>query len=311
MITRRHVLALAPLALSIPALSRLARAQDRLPVVASFSILGDLVANIGGERIALSTLVGPNGDAHVYSPSPSDARKVKEARLIVTNGLKFEGWIARLIRSSATNGAVVEAARGVKTIVVDENSPAHDHGDHSHAGETDPHAWQSVVNARVYIANIRAGLIAADPAGNDSYEANASAYLAKLDALEQEIMALLAKIPAERRRIITSHDAFGYFGDAYGLAFIAPQGISTEAQASARDVGRIIQQVRKDRIAAVFLENISDARLARRIAEESGAKIGGTLYSDALSDASGPAATYLDMMRHNARTITEALTPRP
>jgi len=309
MITRRHLIATASALVAGHYLQTRAQAQEKLPVVASFSILGDLVANVGAERIALATLVGANGDAHVYSPSPADARKVKDAKLVVTNGLKFEGWIARLIRSSATKAQIVEAANGIKTIVVDENSPAHDHGDHSHAGETDPHAWQSIANAKIYVENIWAGLAAADPAGKALYEANAKAYLARLDALDAEVKALVAKIPAERRRIITSHDAFGYFGDAYGLAFVAPQGISTEAQPSARDVGRIIQQIRKDKIAAVFLENISDTRLARRIADETGAKIGGTLYSDALSDASGPAATYLDMIRHNATTIAKALTP--
>jgi zinc/manganese transport system substrate-binding protein len=284
-------------------------AQDKVPVVATFSILGDFVGNVGGERVALSTLVGPNGDGHVYSPTPADARKIKEAQVAIVNGLKFEGWITRLVRSSGTKAKVVEAAKGVRTIKVDESSPAHDHGDHSHAGDIDPHAWQSVGNAKVYVGNIRDALIAADPAGKEAYAANATAYLARLDELEREVKEIVAKIPPDRRRVITSHDAFGYFADAYGISFVAPQGVSTEAEASARDVARIIQQIRKEKITAVFLENVSDPRLTKRIADETGAKVGGTLYSDALSDASGPAATYIDMVRHNARTLAAALAP--
>jgi zinc/manganese transport system substrate-binding protein len=284
-------------------------AQDKVPVVATFSILGDFVGNVGGERIALSTLVGPNGDGHVYSPTPADARKIKEAKVAFVNGLKFEGWITRLVRSSGTKAKVIEASKGVRTIKVAESSPAHDHGDHSHAGDIDPHAWQSVGNAKVYVGNIRDALIAADPAGQEAYAANATAYLARLDELEREVKEIVAKIPPDRRRVITSHDAFGYFADAYGVAFVAPQGVSTDAEASARDVARIIQQMRKEKIAAVFLENVSDPRLTKRIADETGAKVGGTLYSDALSDASGPAATYIDMVRHNARTLAAALAP--
>jgi zinc/manganese transport system substrate-binding protein len=284
-----------------------AAAQDKVPVVATFSILGDLTRNVGGDRIALSILVGPNGDGHVYAPTPADARKIKEAKLVVANGLKFEGWIARLIRSSGTKAGVVEAAKGAKTITGGDTSPAHDHGDRSHAGDTDPHAWQSVANTRVYVANIRDALTAADPDGRETYAANTTSYLAKLDEVEREIRDTLKAVPPERRRVITSHDAFGYFAQEYGVAFVAPQGVSTEAEASARDVARIIQQIKKERAAAVFLENVTDARLARRIAEETGAKIGGTLYSDALSDPAGPAGTYIDMMRHNARTIAQAL----
>jgi zinc/manganese transport system substrate-binding protein len=178
----------------------------------------------------------------------------------------------------------------------------HDHG------ALDPHAWQSVGNVKLYVANIRDGLIAADPAGKADYEANAAAYLAKLDALDREVKAAVAAIPRDRRKIITSHDAFGYFEKAYGVSFIAPQGVSTEAEASAKDVARIIQQIRRDKIPAVFLENVSDPRLIERIAKESGAKVGGRLYSDALSGEGGPAGTYIDMMRHNIRALSAALS---
>ncbi len=170
------------------------------PVVATFSILGDIVQNVGGDRITLTTLVGPNGDGHVYSPTPTDARRIKDAKLVVANGLKFEGWIARLVRSSGTKARLVQAAKGVKTIEVDESSPAHDHGDHSHAGETDPHAWQSVANMKVYVANIRDALIAIDPASNEAYEANATAYLSKLNDLEREIRETLA-LPGHFERV--------------------------------------------------------------------------------------------------------------
>jgi zinc/manganese transport system substrate-binding protein len=275
---------------------------DKLPVVASFSILADVVSNVGGDRVAVKSLVGPNGDAHVYSPSPADAKTLADAKVVFTNGLGFEGWIARLIKSSNTKAPNVVATKGIKPRKL---ADAHGHG-HSH-GEGDPHAWQSVPNVKAYVVNIRDGLIAADPAGKAAYEANAAAYLAKLDALDREVKESIAKIPADRRKIITTHDAFGYFKDAYGVEFIAPQGVSTESEASARDVARLIQQIRKQKIPAVFMENVSDPRLLKRIADETGAKIGGTLYSDALTDEKGDAPTYMDLIRHNIRTLSAAL----
>jgi zinc/manganese transport system substrate-binding protein len=283
-----------------------ARAQDaRLPVVASFSILADIVQTIGGERIALTTLVKPGLDAHVYTPTPADAKAVGGAALVVVNGLKFDGWMRRLTQSSASKATIVEAAKGVAERV--EKAHAHDKHGHDHGG-MDPHAWQSVPNVTIYAANIRDALVAADPAGKAVYEANAARYLAELDALDAEIRAAVAKIPAERRKVITSHDAFGYFQQAYGVTFIAPRGVSTASEASAKDVARIIQQIRREKIAAVFIENITDPRQIEQIAKESGAKVGGTLYSDALSAADGPAPTYIRMMRHNIRVIGEALT---
>lgn len=273
-------------------------AQEKLKVVATFSILADLVRNVGGDRVVVDALVGPNGDAHVYQPSPGDARTLADARLVFANGLGFEGWINRLVKASGTKAPTIVAAKGVK--------PRKAEDDHGH-GEADPHAWQSVANARIYVANIRDALSLADPAGKDSYAANAAAYLGKLDALETEVKAAIEKIPSDRRRIITTHDAFGYFAAAYGVAFIAPQGVSTEAEVSAKDVARIITQIRKQKIPAVFLENVTDERLLKRIGAESGARIGGTLYSDALTDANGRAATYLDMMRHNVKQLAAAL----
>jgi len=275
-----------------------APAQDKLKVVATFSILADLVQNVGGDRVEVSALVAPNGDAHVYAPTPADARTLGAAQVVVTNGLGFEGWIERLVKASGTKAAMAVASKGVK--------PRRAESDHDHGG-SDPHAWQSVANAKIYVANIRDALVKADGAGKTAYEANAGAYLAKLDALDNEVKTTIARIPADRRRIITTHDAFGYFKDAYGLDFIAPQGVSTESEASARDVARIISQIKKQKIPAVFLENVTDPRLLKRIGEESGAKMGGTLYSDALTDGNGPAPTYIDMMRHNVRQLATAL----
>lgn len=301
MLNRRSVLLglTAAVALPLPVF-----AQEKLPVVASFSILGDFVREIGGDRVAVTTLVGPDGDAHVYSPTPADAKTVAGAKLVVVNGLKFEGWLTRLIKSSGTRATVATATTGITPLKM-----ADDHG-HGHGGE-DPHAWQSVANAKLYVGNVRDALVAADPAGKAGYEANAAAYQTKLDALEAEIKAAVARIPADRRKAITSHDAFGYFVKAYGIAFIAPQGVSTEAEASAKDVARIIRQIKAEKVPAVFLENITNPRLAEQIAKESGAKIGGRLYSDALSAADGPAGTYIAMMKHNISQIEKALVAGP
>ena len=297
MFTRRLVLAGAIALATTPAL-----AQEKLPVVATFSIIGDLVTNVGGDRVALTTLVGPNGDTHVYSATPADAKHVADAKVIIMNGLGFEGWIDRLVKASKSKATVVAATRGVRARRM---TGGHDHG-HSH-DEFDPHAWQSVANAKIYVANIRDGLIKADPAGKVEYDANAKAYLEQLDALDKEIRSAIAAIPAARRKVITSHEAFAYFEAAYGIDFVAPQGVSTESEASARAVAQIIRQIKAEKIPAVFLENISDPRLVKRIADETGAKVGGTLYSDALSDGKGPAATYIDMMRHNLRQFAAAL----
>ena len=290
-----------------------ALAQEKLPVIASFSILGDFVREVGGDRVAVTTLVGANGDAHVYSPTPADAKAMAGAKLIVINGLKFEGWMTRLIKSSGAKATVATATTGITPLEAeddhDHDKKGHAHG-HDHGG-VDPHAWQNVANAKIYIANIRDALTKADPAGQASYEANATRYLAQLDAVEAEVKAAVARIPADRRKAITSHDAFGYFVKAYGIEFIAPQGVSTEAEASAKDVGRIIRQIKAEKIPAVFLENVTNPRLVERIAKESGAKIGGRIFSDALSDANGPAGTYIAMMKHNISQIEKALAAGP
>jgi zinc/manganese transport system substrate-binding protein len=297
MFTRRRMLAAAAGAGSL-LFGGAAHAQEKLKILASFSILGDLVRRVGGQRVALAVLVGPNSDAHVYSPAPADAKKVADAKVVIVNGLGYEGWMSRLVRAAGAKADLVVASKGIK----ERKAQGH----HGHAG-ADPHAWQSVANAKIYVGNIRDALAAADPAGKAEYERHATAYLEELDRLDREVKAAVAAIPADRRRIISNHDAFGYFQQAYGVEFIAPQGVSTEAEPSARDVARIITQIRKNKIPAVFLENIADPRLMQRIAQESGARIGGKLYSDALTEEGGEAPSYIELMRHNLRTLSAAL----
>lgn len=418
------------------------QAKDPVPVVATFSILGDLVKQIGGNHVSLTTLVGPDGDAHVYQPTPADARAVSRAKVLFVNGLKFEGWIDRLVDASGFKGVRIVATKGIKAIpfedndehgdsnhafewagvfdlsvgtynwsfakvggkyadpamkmvilksdkidvteekaeklLEDKNSDAkhhndilvaqdkaytlnfedtkkatnftveitkagkyafftehmpfefeadehffkdiagkdvepvmqepdagHDHG-HSH-GAVDPHAWQSATNIGIYIDNITMALAIANPSNAKDYFKNRELYVAKIRALDADIGSRMNAIPDNSRTVVTSHDAFGYFAKRYGLKFIAPQGMSTESEASAKDVAKLITQIRKEKISAVFVETITDNRLIKQIANETGAKIGGTLYSDALSKPSGPAGTYLKMMRHNASTILSAL----
>jgi zinc/manganese transport system substrate-binding protein len=302
--TRRHLISLTAAAAALAAAGGLVpgrgqnKTQARPRAVATFSILGDLVRNVGGERLELTTLVGPNGDVHVYAPTPADVKTIAVAGVVFVNGLGLEGWVDRLIAASGNYAAVAVASRGVKP-----RSAESAHG----RTASDPHAWQSVANAKIYVGNIRDRLIAIDPHGENVYKANAEAYLAALDNLDGEIRSAVEAIPVARRKVITSHTAFGYFADAYGIEFLAPEGLSTEADPSARDIAVLIEQIRREKIPAVFIENITDPRLLQRIAAETGVRIGGTLYSDALSPPDGPAATYIDMMRSNARELTSAL----
>lgn len=319
MVTRSLSLALA-LAASTLAFSP--AMAEPLKVVASFSILGDMVKQIGGDDVAVTTLVGPDGDAHVFEPTPKDAKALGEAKVLVENGLHFEGWMPRLVKASGFSGETITASTGVKPrdltpdeLALEEAEEAHDHKaeghteaehDHDH-GTVDPHAWQSLPNGEIYAKNIADGLAKADPAHAKEYKERGDAYIAEMKALDTKIRAEIDQVPEQQRLIVTSHDAFGYFGQAYGIRFIAPQGVSTESEASARDVAGIIDQIRKQNIRAVFVENISDPRLIDQISRETDAKVGGALFSDALSPASGPASTYLDMFRNNADEIVKAL----
>ncbi|WP_305971805.1 MULTISPECIES: metal ABC transporter substrate-binding protein [unclassified Mameliella] len=331
MTTRRSILrsAAAMVALSLGG-PVAAQTAEPARVVATFSILGDMVERIGGEFVDVTTLVGPDGDAHVYQPTPAAARSVSEAQVLVVNGLEFEGWLDRLVDASDFDGTRVVATTGIEPIAFEDDhyddhdhhddhddhgdehaEDAHhdDHDDHDdhHHGAFDPHAWQSLRNAVIYVDNITAALAQADPENAATFYQNRAAYVAEIEALDAEIRAIVAELPADRRTVVTSHDAFQYFGRDYGLTFLAPQGLSTESEASAQDVAHLIEEMRDQGISAVFIENIADSRLLQQIANETGATIGGTLYPGALSGPAGPAPTYLDMMRHNAKTLAQAL----
>ena len=283
-----------------------AAAAESLPVVASFSILGDLVQRVGGEHVQVYTLVGPLADAHVYQPTPADVKTLARARLVVVNGLGFEGWIDRLMQSSGYRGPIVVASKGV-TLLAKEASIAGRRAAHAHAAGVDPHAWQDLAQARHYVDNIAVALAQVDPANKTAYQANAARLKAQIDLLDSEIRASLGRLPVARRVVVSSHDAFAYFARAYGIRFIAPVGVSTDAQPSAAAVGAIIRQIRQEKIPAMFIESISDPRLLERISAESGASIGGILYSDSLSPPGTAADSYLGMMRTNAKTLAAAL----
>lgn len=289
-------------ALMFAAMLASAQAAEKVKVLASFSIIGDLVREVGGEQVDVDLLVGPNVDMHDFQPSPADSRKFSDAKLVVINGLGLEGWADRLVKAAGYRGARLVASKGVKALAGHE----HGHREGGH-GRYDPHAWQDVGNVKIYVTNIRDALIGVDPANKTAYQQNAENYLKQLDALDRGIRAAWADIPKQRRRVITSHEAFDYYGDAYDVEFLGARGISEDAEPSARDIARLIQQIKKEKIKAFFVENISSNRLLERIAQETGAKVIGTLYSDALSEPSGPAATYVDMMRYNTRALTDAL----
>ncbi|WP_338663574.1 zinc ABC transporter substrate-binding protein [Pararoseomonas sp. SCSIO 73927] len=303
--------------LALPAI-RPAGAQGGLPVVASFSILGDMVRQVAGDRpLALSVLVGPDGDAHDFQPRPSDAERLRGAALLVRNGLGFDDWLNRLTDAAGFRGAAAIATDGVATRAAEAGPHDHSH-DHSHGGgrrgrgegvarAPDPHAWGDPRNARIYARNIAAGLSAADPGNAALYARNAEGFSARLTALDAEVRAAVAMVPEGRRRVITGHDAFGYYGDAYSIRFLAPQGVSTHSEASAAGVGRLIRQIRAERITAVFLENMAESTTLERLAREAGVRVRGRLYSDALSPPDGPAATYEALIRHNTGLLVPAM----
>ena len=306
-LTRRAALAVAAgLFAATPA-----TAQDKLPVVATFSILGDMVRTVGGDDVSVATLVGPNGDAHGFEPKPADARTVGGAKLVVANGLGFDDWINRLVKAAGYKGPVVIASKGVKARKA-EHEHEHGHeGGHKHGGHdedaTDPHAWQDIGNGRRYVANIADALAKADPDHAAAYWARAEAYDRELAALDAELRAQLNAIPRPKRKIITSHDAFGYFGKSYGIDFLSPVGVSTDSQPSAKDMAALIRQMKQKKVRVLFIENMTDPRLVQQLAREGGGIVGGQVYSDALSERDGPAPSYVEMFRHNVREFTAAL----
>ena len=289
---------LACMALSAPLLLPAAsHATEPLPVVASFSILGDLVKVVGGDRIKVSTLVGPDADAHTFEPSPADAKTVLGARLLVINGLHFEPWAEKLAKSSGYKGATLIASDGVKPRTMPaEEGPGH-------PDDIDPHAWQDPRNVVIYVKNIAKSLSSLDPAGASSYQANSTAYIRELEALDADAQKQFAALSARQRQVITSHDAFGYFGARYQIKFLAPQGVSTESEPSAKEVALLIRQIKKDKIRAVFMENMSNSQLLAQIAKDTGVTLGPRLYVDALSSPEEPANTYLKLMQHNVTQL--------
>ena len=278
-----------------------ASAQTKLKVVATFSILGDLVAEVGGDRIDLAVVVGADIDAHTYQPKPTDARTLAAAQALVSNGLGFEGWIDRLAKAAPFKGRPIVATAGVAIL---EAAPSHGH---SHAHGPDPHCWQDVGRVRRYVANIAAGLAAADPANAATYRERAQSYDQQLAELDQWIKAEIAKVPADQRKAITGHDSFRYFSKAYGVQFQSPRGYNTNSEPSAKDVAALIRQVREQKIKALFVENMTNPGLVDQIAREAGATVGPRLYSDALSAPGGPAPTYVAMMRHNVTALVTGM----
>ncbi|MBE2262676.1 MAG: metal ABC transporter substrate-binding protein [Burkholderiaceae bacterium] len=283
--------------------SGLANADDKIPVAASFSILGDLVRVVGGDRVAVTTLVGPDQDAHAFEPRPADARTLLATKLFVTNGLSFEPWATRLAQATGYRGATVVASKGVKPIP--SGAPGN-HGSHRHE-TADPHAWQDPENVVLYVRNIAAGLSGIDPQGANGYQANAEAYAKELRALDAWAREQFAAIPLDKRKVITSHDAFGYLAARYQIRFLAPQGVNTDAAPGARQVARLIEQILREKIKAVFVENMSNPKLIEQLAKDTGVAVGARLYADALSSAGQPGSSYLLMMRHNVAQLAAGM----
>ncbi len=282
-------------------------AAEPLRVMTSFTILHDITRRIAGEYAVVETLVGPDADAHVFEPAPRHARALSQADLVIINGLEFEGWMERLVAASGYRGPLVRASDGIDPLEMDDG--AHDHHGHHHHGQADPHAWHDVSLVRQYVRNISRALSQVDARHAENYARRAARLDVELEALDDWVRETLAQAP-EPRRVITSHDAFSYYGRAYGVEFLYPVGWSTDAEPSAATVGALIRQLREDDVRVLFVENISDPRLIERIASEGGGVVGGVLYSDALSPADGPASTYEEMMRHNTRTLVDALRER-
>ncbi|WP_372623197.1 metal ABC transporter solute-binding protein, Zn/Mn family [Falsiroseomonas sp.] len=312
---RRRILLLFP-ALALPSLTGgAATAQQRPQVVASFSILGDMVGQIAGQRVQLRTIAGPNADAHSFQPRPSDAEALRNAALVVRNGLGFDGWVDRMIRAANYRGPVATATEGLVPRRMEAHGHAHGHGGaeqrqpHAAAPRTapDPHAWQDPRLGALYARNIARGLAGADPANAAAHQAAGEAYAARLEALDVWIREQLAAVPEAKRVVVTSHDAFGYFGAAYGIRFLAPQGVSTAGEPSAAQVARLIRQIRAEGTTAVFIENMGSPATLERLAREAGVRVRGRLFADALSEPGGPAPTYEAMFRHNISLLVPAM----
>ncbi|KEG19871.1 metal ABC transporter solute-binding protein, Zn/Mn family [Bartonella bacilliformis] len=290
-----------------------ATAHDKIKVVVSFSILADLVKNVGGDHIVMTTLVGPNANIHMYEPTPRDAKALRNAHIIFINGLYLENFIHRLIAANSTKAPLIVASANISLPQIEKHTHdtehhMHDTGHNHMHSDVDPHAWQTIPNVKIYVKNIATAFCEIDQQSCDSYNKNASAYIHKLNAVQTIITTQISAIPEDKRTIITSHDAFGYFAHEYGFTILAPESVSTEVEVTAADVAKLIKQIKANKASAIFIENISNPRLIKQISKETGIKIGGTLYSDALSEKNGPAATYLDMIQYNVNTIINSIT---
>jgi zinc/manganese transport system substrate-binding protein len=295
MISRGLLLSVALAALM--GLSIMPASAETLKVVASFTVLSDVVRQVGGERVKVTSLVGPNGDPHEFEPSPADARSLNAAKVAFVSGEGLEGWMTRLISASGYKGKLVVVSEGVNTRTMNEDGRT----------VTDPHVWNSPVNVKVWVANIEKALSDADPADAAAFKANAKAYSKKLDELDAYARSKFTTIPGDRRKVLTSHDAFGYFGREYDVGFLAPLGVSTESEASAADVAKLIEQIKAEHVKTYFFENSNDPRLVKQVARATGAEPGGELYVESLSDAKGPASTYDKMFRYNVDQISAAM----
>ncbi len=272
---------------------------EPMPVVASFSILGQVVEAIGGDKVKVHTLVGPDRDAHVYQPTPADSRVLAGAKVVVINGLGFEGWIERLVKASGTQAQIVVATKGIPTRKMTDA--------HGHGSGVDPHVWHDPQRMAPYARTIAEGLAAADPANGEAYRGSALAFAGLLDTLDKWAETRFAEVPAAKRKAITTHDAFGYLAARYRLTFRAPRGLTTDAEPSAKGIAQLIDQIRAEKTRALFVENITDRRMIDQLAKEAGAVVGGRLYSDALSAADGPAATYEALFRHNVSLLRSGM----
>ncbi len=268
MISRR-LLGLTAVAAWSTAAPAWSAALKPIEVVASFTVLADMVNQIGGDLVHVSSLVGPNGDPHAFEPSPDDARLLKVADLVIVSGLGLEGWMERLITASGYQGKIVVASEGISTLHMEEDGKE----------ITDPHAWNSAANGSIYVGNIVSALIAADPDRASTYRTNGDRYSEQLKDLDRYAREQVASISPSRRKVLTTHDAFGYFAAAYGVTFLSPLGFSTESEASAKDVARLIRQIRAEHVHAYFFEISNDPRLVRQIANATGAQPGEACFT--------------------------------
>ncbi len=284
------------LALPLAALATAASAKD-IKAVASFTVLADVVHQVGGDHVKVTSLVGPNGDPHEFEPAPADAKHLKAADVVFVSGEGLEGWMDRLITASGTAAKPVVVSDGIKLHTMEEDGKT----------VTDPHVWNDPLNVKVWVKNIEAALKAADPEDAASFEANAAKYLKTLDAMNAFAHEKIDPIPEDRRKVLTSHDAFGYFGAEYKVSFLSPLGVSTETEASAADVAKLIEQIKSEGVKTYFFENSNDPRLVKQIAKATGAKSGGELYVESLSDKNGPTPTYEKMFRFNVEQLSSAM----